>query len=170
MSIYTKKGDKGKTSTFVGKKVSKSSKLIFAIGAIDELNSFLGMANTGYKDIKILSVQRDLFTINAILAGAKLEFPVDATRRLEREIDQIEGTLPVQKNFIIYGGTKKATQLFFARALCRHAERELSTLKRVEAAVRMYVNRLSDYLFIKAREENFKKGIKEPIWKPARAK
>lgn len=69
MSVYTKTGDKGKTGTFGGKRVSKSSKLIQAIGAIDELNSYLGIIG------RFTDVQRNLFTINSILSGAKLEFP-----------------------------------------------------------------------------------------------
>lgn len=158
MAVYTKTGDKGLTGTFGGKRVSKSSKLIHAIGAIDELNSFLGVIG-GQTEI-----QQNLFTINAILTGAKLKLSPDATRKLEHEIDKIEGTLPVQKNFLIYSGTKKATQLYFARALCRRAERELVTLK-VKPEIMIYVNRLSDYLFMLARNTNFKKKVKEVYWK-----
>lgn len=165
MAVYTKTGDKGSTGTFVGKRVLKSSKLISTIGAIDELNSFLGIL--GYKDTKIFEVQRNLFTINAILTGAKLKLPERATKKLEIEIDKIEGTLPVQKNFLIYSGTKKAKELFFARAICRRAERELVALKIPDTRYQIltYVNRLSDYLFMRAREENFKKKIKEIFWK-----
>jgi len=96
MSVYTKTGDKGSTGTFSGKRVSKASKLINAIGAVDELNSFLGIIGG------LIEVQKNLFTINAILTGAKLELPGDATKKLEIKIDKMEGRLPVQKNFIIY--------------------------------------------------------------------
>lgn len=161
MSIYTKTGDKGKTSTFNGKRVSKSSKLINAIGSIDELNSFLGIIG-GFS-----SIQEILFTINAILAGSGIKFPSDAVKNLESEIDKIEAFLPVQKNFLIYSGTKKARDLFFARALCRRAERELVALKMPDSKhqILTYINRLSDYLFIKAREDNFKNRAKEVFWK-----
>jgi len=159
MAIYTKTGDRGKTSTFSGRRVLKSSKLIKTIGAIDELNSFLGIIG-GLTDI-----QRNLFTINAILTGAKLNFPLDAAQKLEREIDKWEGTLPVQRNFLVYGGTKKATQIFFARALARRAERELVSLK-PGSTILIYINRLSDYLFMFARFINFKAKVKEKIWKP----
>ena len=160
MAIYTKTGDKGKTGTFSGKRVSKSSKLINTIGAIDELNSYLGIIG-GLADI-----QRNLFTINAILTGAKLELSKDVTRKLERKIDKWEGTLPVLKNFIIYGGAKKASQIFYARALCRRAlvssyHRSLIT----DRQPLTYLNRLSDYLFMLARHTNFKAKVKEKIWK-----
>jgi cob(I)alamin adenosyltransferase len=161
MSIYTKTGDKGETGTFAGKRVPKSSKLIKTIGAIDELNSFLGIIGG------LTEIQSNLFTINAILTGAKLKLSEDSTKKLEKEIDEIEGKLPVQKNFIIYGGTKKATQLFFARALCRRAERELVQLEigNWKLEIEKYINRLSDYLFIKAREVNWKAGFKEKAWR-----
>ncbi len=163
MAVYTKTGDKGKTSTFSGKRVSKSSKLIRTIGAIDELNSYLGIVG-GFIDI-----QRNLFTINAILTGAKLKLREGATRELEKEIDKIEGSLPVQKNFLIYGGRRRARELYFARAICRRAERELVAFDNkssVISHVLIYINRLSDYLFMKAREENFKKRTKETYWTP----
>lgn len=166
MAVYTKTGDKGTTGTFGGKRVSKSSKLIETIGSIDELNSYLGIL--GYKDTKILEIQKNLFTINAILTGAKLKFTENATKDLEKEIDQIEGKLPVQKNFIIYSGTKRATQLFYARALCRKAERELVAISHESSVISAYINRLSDYLFMKAREENFKHKAKESLWKTSK--
>ena len=158
MAIYTKTGDKGSTGTFSGKRVLKSSKLINAIGTIDELNSFLGLVGG------LVKVQQNLFTINAILTGAKLKLPKDAIKKLEVEIDTIEGSLPVQKNFLIYSGTKRARNLFFARAICRRAERKLVELN-TSPEVLMYINRLSDYLFMRAREENFKKKIKEIFWR-----
>lgn len=158
MAIYTKTGDKGTTGTFEGKRVSKSSQLIKAIGTIDELNSFLGIIGG------LTEIQKNLFTINAILTGAKLKLSEDATKKLEKEIDVIEGSLPVQKNFIIYSGTKKATQIFFARAICRRVERELVELN-TNSEILIYINRLSDYLFIKARQLNHNKKIKETIWK-----
>lgn len=158
MAVYTKTGDKGETSTFSGKRISKSSKLIRTIGAIDELNSYLGVIGGS------VEVQQNLFTINAILTGAKLTLPKDATKKIEREIDEIEGKLPVQKNFLIYGGAKRASQLYFARALCRKAERELVDLKAKQDLL-MYINRLSDYLFMLARRENKNKKVKEVYWK-----
>lgn len=161
MAVYTKTGDKGTTGTFSGKRVTKSSQLIKTIGAIDELNSFLGIIGG------LTEIQTNLFTINAILTGAKIKLPEDATKRLEREIDKIEGNLPVQKNFLIYGGSKKASQIYFARALCRRSERELVDFK-TKADILIYINRLSDYLFMLARKINHQKGIKESIWKTSK--
>ena len=162
MTVYTKTGDKGKTGTFGGKRVSKSSKLIQSIGAIDELNSYLGIIG------KLTEIQRNLFTINSILSGAKLEFPIDATKKLEREIDEMEGKMPVLANFIIYSGTGRATKIYYARALARRAERSLvsaSDDKHPNLDKLAYLNRLSDYLFTLARYTNFKKKVKEEVWK-----
>lgn len=158
MAVYTKTGDKGQTSTFGGKRISKSSKLISTIGAVDELNSYLGIVGG------LVEIQRNLFTINAILTGAKLAFPADAVQIMETQIDEIEGKLPVQKNFIIYGGTDRAVKLFFARALCRKAERKLVDLKAKNHLI-VYLNRLSDFLFILARKENLLRGKSETFWK-----
>lgn len=162
MSVYTKTGDKGKTGTFGGKRISKSSRLIGAIGAIDELNSYLGIIG------RLTDIQRNLFTINSILSGAKLELPKDATKKLEREIDKMEGVMPVLANFIIYSGTPRATKLYYARALARRAERMLvsvSDSKHPNLDKLAYLNRLSDYLFTLARFTNFKKKVKEEVWK-----
>lgn len=162
MAIYTKTGDGGKTGTFGGRRVSKASDLINTIGAVDELNSYLGIIG-GFT-----SVQSNLFTINSILTGAKLKLPSKAIQQLEREIDKWEGTLPVLKNFIIYGGSKKAAQVYYARALCRRAERSLVGLKtKYDPEILRYLNRLSDYLFMLARKTNFDKGITEKTWKIA---
>ncbi len=162
MSIYTKTGDKGKTGTFGGKRISKSSKLIQAIGAIDELNSYLGTIG------RLTDVQRNLFTINSILSGAKLALPKDATKKLEREIDEMEGEMPVLANFIIYSGTPRATKIYYARALARRAERVLvSVPNNLYSIINIlpYINRLSDYLFTLARYTNFKAEVDEEIWK-----
>lgn len=114
MAIYTKKGDRGETKVFSKEsceliKVSKQSYKIRAIGAIDELNSFLGIVGG------LESIQDDLFTINAILAGGKLQFSKTRTKKLERQIDKWEGGLPVQKSFIFYGGSLQASLLFLCQ-------------------------------------------------------
>ncbi|WKZ25438.1 MAG: cob(I)yrinic acid a,c-diamide adenosyltransferase [bacterium] len=162
MSVYTKTGDKGKTGTFGGKRISKSSKLIQAIGAIDELNSYLGIVGG------LTEVQRNLFTVNSILSGAKLTLPKDAVKKLEKEIDRMEGAMPVLANFIIYSGTPRATKIYYARALARRAERMLvsaSDTKHPNLDKLAYLNRLSDYLFTLARYTNFKQKTREETWK-----
>lgn len=178
MAIYTKAGDKGETKVFDEKtkeliKVSKTSKKIKAIGAIDELNSFLGIIKSGsIKNKKIISeIQQNLFAINSILAGTNLAFSKAKTKKLEKQIDNWEGSLPVQKNFLIYGGILEATQVFYARALSRRAERavvELSKLDTVKESVLIYLNRLSDFLFMLGRSLNFDSGTKEEYWKRGR--
>ena len=170
MAIYTKTGDKGKTKVFDKKSgqltpVRKDSCHIRTIGAIDELNSFLGIVGD------LTEIQGDLFTINSILAGSKLHFTKSKTNKLEKQIDKWEGELPVQKNFIYYGGTAQASLIFFARALARHAESELvsySKEQKVPEAISIYMNRLSDYLFMLARSENFKAKVKEEFWKTSK--
>lgn len=161
MSVYTKKGDRGKTSILNGKRILKNSKIISAIGAIDELNSYLGVIG-GLTDI-----QDNLFTINSILAGSKLKLSKDITKRLESKIDKMEAKLPVQTNFLIYGGCLKSRRIYFARALCRRAERKLVALRlpTTDYGPQVYLNRLSDYLFILARYTNFKNRVKEKVWK-----
>jgi cob(I)alamin adenosyltransferase len=173
MSIVTKTGDKGETRVFDPKTkklvaISKSSKKIETIGNIDELNSLLGViAMPAGRQGGLTDIQSDLFTINAILAGTKLGFGKTKTKKLEKEIDRLEKILPVQKNFIYYGGDPKAALLFFARAVCRRAERSLVSLSKIHSTspqVLIYLNRLSDYFFIKAREINFKSNLKEKAW------
>lgn len=175
MAIYTRTGDKGSTKVIDPKtqelvKISKTSKKIKTIGAIDELNSFLGIVKSESTENKklISDIQRNLFTINSILAGAKLKFSKVQTRKLEKQIDKWEGTMPVLKNFIIYGGTHEATHIFYARALCRKAERALvgfSKVENIKESVLTYMNRLSDFLFMFARSINYKSGEKEEPWK-----
>ena len=162
MSVYTKTGDRGKTSTFGGKRILKSSKLIETIGAIDELNSYLGVIG-GLTDL-----QRDLFTINSILSGAKLFFDEKRIKYLERQIDAMESKMPVLANFLIYSGGLKSRKLYFARAICRRAERKLvdymKTKSDFPSGLLIYLNRLSDYLFTLSRFKNFKSGYTEEIW------
>jgi cob(I)alamin adenosyltransferase len=176
MPIYTKKGDKGQTKVFDKKTgqltpVAKDSCHIETIGAIDELNSFLGIVNSHYDNMNyhsdIRRIQGNLFIINSILAGSKLKFGKTKTKKLEKEIDEWEKILPVQKNFIFYGGNQTASLLFYARALCRKAERSLvgfSTKYVVSSEILQYINRLSDYLFILARGINSENKVKEEFW------
>ena len=173
MAIYTKKGDKGETSLYKkGKKVSKNSSRIKAIGAVDELNSALGVCISFSDDKKLKSllagVQRDLFVIGSVLAGANLRFGKSKTKKLEKVIDKLEGDLPVLKNFILPGGTKAASQLFFTRSIARRTEREVVSLherEKVNPQITIYLNRLSDFVFMLARNENFEKGLNEIVWK-----
>jgi cob(I)alamin adenosyltransferase len=177
MAVYTKTGDKGSTKVFDKKTgeltgIRKDSCHIKTIGAIDELNSFLGIVNSHYDNSyyrsKIERIQGNLFTINSILAGSKLKFSKSETTKLEKQIDEWEGGLPVQTNFIYYGGTPVSAQIYYARALCRKAERSLvsySSQYTVDHSLLTYINRLSDYLFMLARSVNFESKTPEKFWK-----
>ncbi len=175
MAIYTKRGDRGETSLYDKNsrqniRVSKNSLRIEAIGAIDEANSFLGIissrdANLG-KEIK--EVQRNLFTIGGVLAGANLRFSKTKTKKLEKKIDKLEGELPVLKNFILPGGSEISSHLLYARTIVRRAEREVVALdkkEKVSPQILSYLNRLSDYVFMLGRLVNALSGIKEETWR-----
>ncbi len=174
MAIYTKRGDRGETSLYDKAstqkiRISKDSLRINAIGSVDELNSYLGTIAVKVQDagFKIQDIQADLFRMGAILAGANLRFSNVKTKKLEKEIDRLEGSLPVIRNFILPGGTEIAAGLHFARSLTRRAERAIVALNKqeqVNPAILVYINRLSDFLYIKAREINHKEGKTETTW------
>lgn len=176
MAIYTKRGDRGETSLYDESsqriRVSKDSLRIEAIGAIDELNSYLGVISSSSEDPeldKILkNTQRDLLTIGSILSGSKLRFFNSETKKIEKIIDKIEGSLPVLKNFVLPGGSQVSGQLQYARALTRKAERRLVQLNQIEEVrpqILAYLNRLSDLLFMLARKQNHALNVSDEIWK-----
>jgi len=176
VTIYTKKGDKGETGMISPNpeqkiRLSKSSLKVRAIGAIDELDSFIGLAksftdNKNY--IKILSdIQKDLLTTGSILAGSGLKFTKSKTTKLEKIIDKWDTVLPKLSNFILPGGTSLGAQLHVCRSAARRAERELtafSELEPVQDNIKMYINRLSDFMFQFSRFVNFEAKIKEELW------
>lgn len=172
MKIYTKKGDRGKTGLFNQKKrISKDSLEIETLGTIDEANSFLGLAASfleePYLKNKITQVQRTLFKLGSIIAGAKLSIPKSVVKKYEREIDAWTNSMPPLANFIFPGGCKPAAFLFVARTVVRRAERQivrLSQEKGILPSILVYINRLSDYLFTLARYINFREGRKEALW------
>jgi len=176
MSIYTKTGDKGETSLFSSNKskkirVSKASLRIEAIGSVDEANTFLGLAASFIKNKKLGSqvteIQRHLFEVGAILAGAKVEINKDLPKKMEKEIDEMDKRLPKLTHFILPGGGKAGSLLFMARTFIRRAERrvvDLSKKEKVSPSVIIYLNRLSDYVYTLARYSNFKEKIKEEAW------
>lgn len=173
MRIYTKKGDKGETMTYGGKRVLKCDFNIETVGEVDELNAVLGMV----KIKEIEEIQEDLLAIGAIVSGSKklnakyqnLENRIDF---FEKEIDRMWGGMPEIKNFIIFRGNETASLLFFARAVCRRAERSLARLlcrqgrhRPGDSCILRYMNRLSDYLFCLGRWKNYKARVKERVWK-----
>ncbi|OGM02247.1 ATP:cob(I)alamin adenosyltransferase [Candidatus Woesebacteria bacterium GWA1_41_8] len=177
MAIYTKRGDKGETSLYDGDssqriRISKDSLRIRAIGALDEANSYLGVVSSLTSDKKLTSqiskIQAELFTIGSILAGARLRFFSSKTKFLETQIDKLEGSLPVLRNFILPGGNPVSAHLHIARTAVRRAEREIVALNEVDKVkpeILTFLNRLSDYLFMLARKVNFETKVKEKVWK-----
>ncbi len=175
MAIYTKTGDKGQTSLYSSKqeikRVFKNSLVIRTIGAVDEVNSYLGIVistslSTGTRK-KLEHIQENLFTIGAILAGAEIRFERSEIKLLEKEIDRIEGTLPPLAHFILPGGSEIAAQVHYLRALTRKAERVMASLAKkqeIKPEISAYMNRLSDYFFMLAREINHNENIEEKKW------
>ena len=179
MKIYTKTGDKGDTSLFGGQRVPKDALRIEAYGTVDELNSLLGVAradNTGSLVDKVLGhVQSELFDLGADLATPRSNHkkqikriePRDA-HALEKYIDSLETHLKPLRAFVLPGGSPVAARLHFARTVCRRAERVVVRLSRNEdigKGITVYLNRLSDLLFVLARYANHVAGVAETKWK-----
>ncbi len=179
--IYTKTGDGGDTGLFGGGRVPKDHPRVEAYGAVDELNAVLGMARAVEMmpriDEVLAPVQRDLFALGALLATpdhAKMKEQLEKARisdarikQLEQAIDDGEAELEPLKAFILPGGTPKAAALHVARTTCRRAERAVISLQReaeVPQLVVVYLNRLSDLLFVLARVANRRAGAGEVTW------
>ena len=176
--VYTKTGDQGQTSLVNGERVSKASLRVEAYGAVDELNSFLGLARnkiTGTEIQKLLEqIQNDLFVL-----GADLATPVEAkggvsisirritaveVEMLEKEIDHYNAGLPDLKEFILPAGSETGSLLHVARAVSRRAERaavRLAEAEKISDPAMIYLNRLSDLLFVLARVANRQGGSSE---------
>jgi cob(I)alamin adenosyltransferase len=181
MKIYTKTGDKGDTGLFGGGRVGKDHPRVEAYGDVDELNATLGLVRALEPmpriDEVIVPIQRDLFSIGALLATpdrdkmrASLEKArIDDTRirELEVAIDQCEAELEPLRSFIVPGGTAKAASLHVARTVCRRAERRVVALQKEEELppiVVVFLNRVSDLLFMLARVANRRAGAGEVSW------
>jgi len=176
MPIYTRSGDKGETGLFSNKaeekiRISKSSLKVRAIGAIDELDSFIGLAKSFTQDKKMIrilaDIQKNLLTIGSILAGSGLKFSKAKTTKLEKMIDKWDVKLPKLSNFILPGGNNLGAQLHVCRSATRRAEREVTALSEVEVildSIKTYINRLSDFMFQLSRYVNQEARIKEEIW------
>jgi cob(I)alamin adenosyltransferase len=179
--IYTKTGDSGDTGLFGGGRVGKDHPRVAAYGDIDELNAVLGMARAVELmpriDEVLVPIQRDLFAIGALLATphpekmreqlTKARVDEERIAQLERAIDHGEEELEPLKAFIVPGGTPKAAALHVARTVCRRAERSVVELRRSEdipQLVVIYLNRLSDLLFVLARVANRRAGAGEVTW------
>ncbi|HEY0056700.1 MAG TPA: cob(I)yrinic acid a,c-diamide adenosyltransferase [Pedobacter sp.] len=180
MKIYTKTGDKGYTSLIGGTRVPKYHLRIESYGTIDELNSYIGLirdqAVAENHKITLKEVQDRLFTIGSVLASdpekSKMKVPdlkPEDIILLEDEMDSMSKVLPELKHFILPGGSSIISCCHIARCICRRAERitvQLSEESFVDEGVIVYLNRLSDYLFVLARKLCYDDGIEENIWIP----
>ena len=179
MKIYTKTGDTGETSLFDNSRVSKADPRVDAYGEVDEVNACLGAAIAALGDGDIASVlvtiQKDLFAVGARLADpssriadrvAKAAITTQRIELLEATIDRLDVELPPLRRFILPGGSTAGALLHLARTVCRRAERRVIGLgpDAVESGVIIYLNRLSDLLFVMARAVNHRAGIPETEW------
>lgn len=179
--IYTKTGDDGRTALFGGGRVTKDDVRVDAYGEVDELNAVIGAARAAEMmpriDEVLAPIQRDLFAIGALLATPhpeehkkqleKARLSDKRISQLEQAIDDGEAELAPLKAFIMPGGTQKAAALHVARTVCRRAERGVVRLAQttdVPTIVIVYLNRLSDLLFVLARVANHRAGAGEVTW------
>lgn len=180
MKIYTKTGDKGKTSLIGGTRLSKAHIRIDAYGTVDELNSYIGLlrdqpVNENRREL-LKEIQDRLFTIGSHLASepeqTKKILPdlvENDTALLEKEMDQIDAKVPPLRSFVLPGGHQSVSFGHIARTVCRRAERAVIALEQeeeVEEIVIRYLNRLSDYLFMLCRMMTYELKIEEVTWKP----
>lgn len=180
MKIYTKTGDKGETSLIGGTRVPKFHLRIESYGTVDELNSYVGLIMC--QDIDphhqqvLKEIQDRLFTIGSSLASdperSKMKIPdllADDIELLENEMDQMNEVLPPLKHFVLPGGNTTVSYCHLARCVCRRAERlivHLASESFVDSNITIYLNRLSDYLFVLARKLNADAKTAENIWIP----
>ena len=187
MKIYTKTGDKGTTALYGGTRVSKHHLRIEAYGTVDELNSYIGLLRD--QDIDkdsiqaLIKIQNELFTLGAMLATPTekellksgkerlniLKINDDSILLLEHQIDDMNAELPEMTNFILPGGHQTVSFCHITRCICRRAERLTSALSETEIinpVILIYLNRLSDYLFVLARKLTKDLSIKEIPWVP----
>jgi cob(I)alamin adenosyltransferase len=172
--IYTRGGDRGETSLGDGSRVSKLDPLVRAYGDVDELNSLLGWVAASWEDGRLARIQNELFDLGADLSvpfaegDGKLRIDQGAIDRLESWCDETNAELPELRSFILPGGNEAASRLHVARAVCRRAERTVlwaAGERPVNPLAAVYLNRLSDLLFILARAANAASGG-EPLWLP----
>jgi cob(I)alamin adenosyltransferase len=179
MKIYTRTGDGGDTALFDGTRVPKSDLRVAAYGDVDELNAWLGLVRANGADQQLGDmlerIQRDLFALGATLADPARRIAERVTKaaispadvaRLEQWIDLLETELPPLRRFILAGGGPAGASLHLARTVCRRAERSIVALGTGAVApdVLIYVNRLSDLLFVMARAANRRIGVVEAEW------
>lgn len=184
MKIYTKTGDDGHTGLFGGERVLKDDQRVEAYGSVDETNASLGVARAAGLspdvDATLERIQAQLFVLGAELATpadhrSRLRLPLldgaDVTA-LEHDIDRLEAGLPPLTSFVLPAGTAAASALHHARTVCRRAERRVVAIQGpagLRSEIVIYLNRLSDLLFVMARHENHAAGVADVAWAPRAA-
>lgn len=179
VKIYTRTGDGGDTGLFDGTRVPKNDPRVAAYGDVDELNAWLGLVRASLADVRLTEmleqIQRDLFALGARLADPSHKIAGRVTKaaiapadiiRLEAWIDLLESELPPLRRFILAGGSPGGAALHVARTVCRRAERAIVALGHgaVESDLLVYINRLSDLLFVMGRSTNRTSGAAETEW------
>ena len=181
--IYTKTGDKGETGLVGGQRVSKDAQRIEVFGTVDELNSFVGLVRISASDHKLVEleviferIQHELFNLGSVLATMPQDLHPKQPRitketldQLEREIDHYNGNLSPLRSFVLPGGTRICAELHVCRTICRRAERALVTLshnEEIPLEAMLYLNRLSDAMFVWSRWVNQALGVEEALWQP----
>jgi cob(I)alamin adenosyltransferase len=176
--IYTRGGDAGETSLGDGSRVSKLDGRIAAYGTVDEVNAALGVVVAGECEQEIrevlMRVQNELFDLGADLAvplehDGRLRTTQEQVDELEADCDRFNAEVPELKSFVLPGGTEAAARLHVARTVCRRAERvalDAAGTHELNPLALVYLNRLSDLLFILGRAANARSGHEEPLWKP----
>jgi cob(I)alamin adenosyltransferase len=184
--IYTKTGDDGTTGLGTGERRPKYDKRVEAYGTVDEVNAVLGMVRLHSADLEplhsmILTIQNDLFDLGADLCVPETDKPLDyeplritekQVQSLEKAIDKLNSHLEPLKSFVLPGGTSAATMLHMARTVARRAERlcvKLAKKEKVNRQAILYLNRLSDYLFVAARYAN-DRGQGDILWVPGKSR
>ena len=180
--IYTKTGDNGDTALGDGQRVLKNSLRVSAYGNVDELNASIGVITLyATKDLKrkLKNIQNDLFDLGADLcvpiskeSGQRLRVSKNQVKTIEAEIDEMNNVLEPLNSFVLPGGCKSATFLHLARTICRRAERSVVSLRskeKINDNALVYLNRLSDWLFVASRVEN-QENSTEVLWSPGKNK
>jgi cob(I)alamin adenosyltransferase len=181
MKIYTKTGDDGETGLFGGERVKKNDPQVDAYGSVDETNALLGVARaaglSASLDALLERIQAQLFVLGAELATPashrpRLKLPLldnSDVQQLEQAIDRLEADLPALQTFVLPAGSPGAAALHHARTVCRRAERAVVGVQgsaELRPELIVYLNRLSDLLFVMARHQNQSAGVPDVAWAP----
>lgn len=163
--IYTKTGDKGQTSFANGQRVAKTDARIEAYGTVDELNSWIGALRVLAEDVQLEWIQNKLFNLGALLSEASGEWITDEdVKQLEAWIDEMQAVVPPQRSFILPCGGEAVSRCHICRTVCRRAERKMIEAN-ADTIAMCFINRLSDYLFVKSRWIAYNNQEEETAWK-----